>query len=55
MCSNILFNCYLVGGIYTVIRTKAGVTVDELGDDYFLIGPYNHRQCQTGMLVVLMR
>ncbi|XP_057289340.1 glycogen [starch] synthase, muscle-like [Hydractinia symbiolongicarpus] len=41
-----------VGGIYTVIRTKAGVTVDELGDDYFLIGPYNHRQCQTEVEII---
>ena len=41
----------LVGGIYTVIRTKAGVTVEELGDDYILIGPYNHEQCQTGTII----
>ena len=30
-----------VGGIYTVIRSKAGVTTAELGDHYCLIGPYN--------------
>ena len=36
-----------VGGIYTVIRSKSGVTVEELGDNYFLIGPYNREQCQT--------
>ncbi|ESO00672.1 hypothetical protein HELRODRAFT_157348 [Helobdella robusta] len=29
-----------VGGIHTVIRTKAAVTVDELGDQYYMIGPY---------------
>eukprot|EP00301_Raphidiophrys_heterophryoidea_P014544 c22967_g1_i1.p1 GENE.c22967_g1_i1~~c22967_g1_i1.p1 ORF type:complete len:650 (+),score=163.62 c22967_g1_i1:106-1950(+) len=28
-----------VGGIYTVIASKAGVTVEELGDSYFCIGP----------------
>lgn len=41
-----------VGGIYTVIRTKAGVTVDELGGDYFLLGPYNHSQFQTEVEVL---
>ncbi|CAD5125384.1 DgyrCDS13621 [Dimorphilus gyrociliatus] len=30
-----------VGGIYTVIKTKASVTVEELGEQYCLIGPYN--------------
>lgn len=30
-----------VGGIYTVIRSKAAVTTAELGDQYCLIGPYN--------------
>lgn len=30
-----------VGGIYTVLRTKAGVTTAELGDQYCMIGPYN--------------
>ncbi|CAH8537322.1 unnamed protein product [Heterobilharzia americana] len=30
-----------VGGIYTVIRTKAASTVEELGDRYVLIGPLN--------------
>ena len=29
-----------VGGIYTVIRSKAGVSVCELGDQYILLGPY---------------
>ena len=28
----------LVGGIYTVIRSKAGVTTSELGDQYCMIG-----------------
>ncbi|TNN45333.1 Glycogen [starch] synthase, liver [Liparis tanakae] len=29
-----------VGGIYTVIQTKAKVTVDEWGENYYLMGPY---------------
>ena len=29
-----------VGGIYTVIKTKASITTEELGDQYCLIGPY---------------
>ena len=29
-----------VGGIYTVIRSKTGVSVNELGDQYILLGPY---------------
>ena len=27
-----------VGGIYTVIRSKTGVSVNELGDQYVLLG-----------------
>eukprot|EP01102_Stenamoeba_stenopodia_P021004 TRINITY_DN835_c0_g1_i1.p1 TRINITY_DN835_c0_g1~~TRINITY_DN835_c0_g1_i1.p1 ORF type:complete len:670 (+),score=117.80 TRINITY_DN835_c0_g1_i1:1-2010(+) len=30
-----------VGGIYTVLRSKAPITVKEYGDSYALIGPYN--------------
>lgn len=30
-----------VGGIYTVIKTKAAVSVEELGEQYCLLGPYN--------------
>ena len=29
-----------VGGIYTVIRSKTGVSVNEMGDQYILLGPY---------------
>jgi glycogen(starch) synthase len=29
-----------VGGIYTVLRTKAPVSVQTYGDRYYLIGPY---------------
>jgi glycogen(starch) synthase len=32
--------CRQVGGIYTVLRSKAPVTVDLYGDRYCLIGPY---------------
>ena len=30
-----------MGGIYTVIKTKAAVTAREYGDQYVLLGPYN--------------
>lgn len=30
-----------VGGIYTVLRSKASSSVEELGDHYILIGPYD--------------
>ena len=30
----------IVGGIYTVIRSKASASVEELGDHYILLGPY---------------
>ncbi|KAJ2574431.1 glycogen synthase isoform 1, partial [Coemansia sp. RSA 1804] len=30
-----------VGGIYTVIKTKVPVTVQEYGDRYHLTGPWN--------------
>jgi len=36
-----------VGGIYTVIKTKAAVSVEELGDQYCLIGPYNESCVRT--------
>ncbi|KAK3594074.1 hypothetical protein CHS0354_040842 [Potamilus streckersoni] len=36
-----------VGGIYTVIKTKAPVTVEELGEQYCLIGPYNESCVRT--------
>eukprot|EP00795_Rhopilema_esculentum_P003714 gene3714-14987_t len=41
-----------VGGIYTVIRSKAAVTVDELGNDYCLFGPYNESSVQTEVEVM---
>lgn len=36
-----------VGGIYTVIQTKAKITVDEWGDNYYMIGPYFEHNFQT--------
>ncbi len=38
---------FTVGGIYTVIRTKAETTVEELGNRYFLIGPLNEQLVRT--------
>lgn len=36
-----------VGGIYTVIRSKTGVSVNELGDQYVLLGPYFESKART--------
>ncbi|XP_073337039.1 glycogen [starch] synthase, liver [Pagrus major] len=36
-----------VGGIYTVIQTKAKITVDEWGENYFLMGPYFEHNFKT--------
>jgi glycogen(starch) synthase len=33
--------CWQLGGIYTVLKTKADMTLRKWGDRYFLIGPYN--------------
>lgn len=33
--------CWQLGGIYTVLRTKAAATVRKWADRYCLIGPYN--------------
>jgi len=32
--------CLRVGCINTVLRTKAAVSVDEMGDQYCMVGPY---------------
>lgn len=37
-----LANPPAVGGIYTVLKTKAQVTVDEYGGRYCLLGPISH-------------
>ena len=42
----------LVGGIYTVIRSKAQVSTDELGDQYFMVGPYNEQLVRTEVEVL---
>ncbi|XP_048757365.1 glycogen [starch] synthase-like isoform X1 [Ostrea edulis] len=36
-----------VGGIYTVIKSKAPVSVGELGEQYCLLGPYNEACVRT--------
>uniref|UniRef100_A0A668A3E7 Glycogen [starch] synthase n=1 Tax=Myripristis murdjan TaxID=586833 RepID=A0A668A3E7_9TELE len=36
-----------VGGIYTVIQTKAKITVDEWGENYFMMGPYFEHNFKT--------
>lgn len=37
----------IVGGIYTVIRSKAYVSTEELGDQYCMIGPYKKQSART--------
>ncbi|KAK0089385.1 hypothetical protein PV325_007543 [Microctonus aethiopoides] len=36
-----------VGGIYTVIRSKAYVSTEELGDQYCMIGPFKEQCART--------
>ncbi|XP_008288451.1 glycogen [starch] synthase, liver isoform X2 [Stegastes partitus] len=36
-----------VGGIYTVIQTKAKVTVDEWGENFYMMGPYFEHNFKT--------
>lgn len=36
-----------VGGIYTVIRSKAYISVEEMGDQYCLMGPYKEHSART--------
>ncbi|XP_019955410.2 glycogen [starch] synthase, liver [Paralichthys olivaceus] len=36
-----------IGGIYTVIQTKAKITADEWGENYYMIGPYFEQNFQT--------
>ncbi|KAB0396193.1 hypothetical protein E2I00_013327 [Balaenoptera physalus] len=45
--SNSRFCLLDVGGIYTVIQTKARTTADEWGDNYFLLGPYFEHNMKT--------
>jgi len=37
----------LVGGIYTVIRSKAFVSTEEMGEHYCLLGPYKEQCART--------
>lgn len=46
-CHYILNFFFPVGGIYTVIQTKAKITTDEWGENYFLIGPYFEHNVRT--------
>ena len=39
--------CNRVGGIYTVLRTKAPQMVAQRGDDYALLGPLNRSSAQV--------
>ncbi|KAI1713216.1 glycogen synthase domain-containing protein [Ditylenchus destructor] len=41
-----------VGGIYTVLRTKAPVSTDELGDQYCMLGPYNEERVKLEVEVL---
>ncbi|XP_028662559.1 glycogen [starch] synthase, liver [Erpetoichthys calabaricus] len=36
-----------VGGIYTVLQTKAKITVDEWGENFFMVGPYFEQNVKT--------
>ncbi|MCO6429961.1 MAG: glycosyltransferase [Deltaproteobacteria bacterium] len=38
--------CNQIGGIYTVIKTKAPAMLDIWGDNYFLVGPYNRESAE---------
>ncbi|KAL5252522.1 hypothetical protein ACHWQZ_G015336 [Mnemiopsis leidyi] len=44
--------CNKVGGINTVIRSKAAVTVAELGDNYYLLGPHIEEKMRTEVEIV---
>lgn len=41
------FYTFTVGGIHTVIRTKAQTSVEELGNRYFMMGPYMEQMVRT--------
>jgi len=38
-----------VGGIYTVIRSKAFVSTEEMGEQYCLLGPYKENYARTAV------
>lgn len=41
-----------VGGIYSVIKSKAPVTTAEYGERYTLIGPLNHQSVSLDTIVL---
>ena len=43
---------FIVGGIHTVLRTKARISVDEMGDQYCMIGPYIEKSVQLEVEVI---
>jgi len=43
---------FAVGGIYTVIKTKAAETVAEYGEQYFLFGPYKESAAKLEVEVI---
>ncbi|OLY81924.1 Glycogen [starch] synthase [Smittium mucronatum] len=50
--NSLLFECSWevankVGGIYTVIKTKAPITSQEYGNRFYMIGPYNPKQANV--------
>lgn len=48
----LLFICLPVGGIYTVIKTKAAETVAEYGEQFFMFGPYNEKCAKLEVEVI---
>lgn len=49
LCAYVCHVCCVceVGGIYTVIQTKARLTAEEWGENYFLVGPYVESNVRT--------
>lgn len=49
LCAYVWHVCCMceVGGIYTVIQTKARLTSEEWGENYFLVGPYVESNVRT--------
>ncbi|TGZ32229.1 Glycogen [starch] synthase [Temnothorax longispinosus] len=43
----VILHSIIFGGIYTVIRSKAYVSTEEMGDQYCLIGPYKEHSART--------
>ena len=46
-----LTNLCQVGGIYSVLKSKAPVTTAEYGDRYTLIGPLNRASVSLALLL----